>query len=280
MTDPAIAHNRLAHDRLGGTYEARHPEIFNEVEQERLRASLARAVAAIAPGARAPVMLDVGAGSGNLSRRLLAHPGTVVAADLSPGMLGRLRRQLDAEAPGRTSALLLNGTDLRPLADGAVDLAAAYSVLHHIPDYLAMVAEMARVVRPGGVVYLDHEKSPAYWEQGPELRRFLEAAVVRPPRRRWRYLDPRSYWRRLRPLLTWRRWLDPRWMPEGDLHIWPDDHVEWHAVESLLRERGFELVERCDYLAYEPRYRREEWERARRDARVADTRLLIMRKAA
>lgn len=279
MTDRAITRNRLAHDRLGGGYDARHPEIFNEVEQGRLREAVARAVAAITPGPRAPVMLDVGAGSGNVTRRLLAHPGTVVAADLSRGMLTALGARLEAEAPGRTRTLALNGTDLRPLGDGEVDLAAAYSVLHHIPDYLAMVAEMARVVRPGGVVYIDHEKAPAYWEQGAALQRFLAAGVVRPPRRRWRFLDPRAYWRRLRPLLEWRRWRDPRWMPEGDLHIWPDDHVEWAAVERTLRDGGCEVVERTDYLAFEPRYRREAWERACAEG-VVDTRLLVMRKVA
>ncbi len=249
------------------------------VEQARLGETVARAVAALRTGNASPVMLDVGAGSGNLTRWLLRHPGAVVAADLSAGMLDTLVRELAREAPGRATGLVLDGRDLRPLGDGSVDLAAAYSVLHHIPDYLATVAELARVVRPGGVVYLDHEKAPAYWEQGPALRRFLAEAVIRPPRRRWRFVDPRSYWRRLRPLLTWQRWFDRRWMPEGDLHIWPDDHVEWDGIERTLAAQGFEVIERREYLAYEPRYRREAFERAQREG-VVDTRSLIARKAA
>lgn len=279
MTDRAIAHNRAAHDRLGEGYDERHPEIFNETEQARLRAAVGRAVGAMKTGTTEPAMLDVGAGSGNLTAWMLEHPGRVIAADLSPGMLATLSQRFDAEHPGRVSELELSGTDLRPLGDASVDLAAAYSVLHHIPDYLAMVAEMARVVRPGGVVYIDHEKAPAYWEQGDALRRFLAEAVVRPPRHAWRLVDPRAYWRRLRPLLTWQRWGDPRWMPEGDLHIWPDDHVDWEAVESTLVRRGCEVVERVDYLAYEPRYRRDAWERARGE-RVVDTRRLVARKLA
>lgn len=279
MSDRAIAHNRSAHDRLGAGYDERHPEIFNETEQARLRAAVARAVGALHTGAREPLMLDVGAGSGNLTTWMLEHAGRVVAADLSAGMLAQLARRFDAEEPGRVSTLVLNGTDLRPLADGAVDLAAAYSVLHHIPDYLAMVAEMARVVRPGGVVYIDHEKAPGYWVPDEGLRRFLAAGVVRPPRRWWRFVNPASYWRRIRPLLLWQRWRDPRWMPEGDLHIWPDDHVDWDAVERTLVRAGCEVVERVDYLAYEPRYRREAWEAARRE-RVADTRRLVARKVA
>lgn len=279
MTDRAITHNRAAHDRLGDGYDERHPEIFNETEQARLRAAVARAVGALRTGATHPVMLDVGAGSGNLTAWMLEHEGTVIAADLSAGMLATLQRRFDSDEPGRVTSLALNGTDLRPLGDGAVDLAAAYSVLHHIPDYLAMVAEMARVVRPGGVVYIDHEKAPAYWESPSELLEFHAEAIVRPRRRLLRFVDPRSYWRRIRPLFLWQRWSDPRWMPEGDLHIWPDDHVEWAAVEETLVRSGCEVVERVDYLAYEPRYRRDAWERARQ-RRVADTRRIIARKVA
>jgi SAM-dependent methyltransferase len=226
------------------------------------------------------VLLDVGAGSGNLTVRLLEHATTVIAADLSEVMLYALVHRLNARTPGRVQGLALNGEDLRQLDDASVDLAAAYSVLHHIPDYLTMVAEMARVVRPGGVVYIDHEKAPAYWESGPPLRAFLAEAVVRPPRSKWRFVNPASYWRRLRPLLVWQRWRDPRWMPEGDLHIWPDDHVEWHAVESTLRLAGCEIVTRDDYLAYEPRYRRDVFDRAVREGRVVDTRALVARKVA
>lgn len=273
-----IAENRAAHDRLGGAYDARHPEIFNEVEQARLVASVARAVAAIAtatpPGAR--VMLDVGAGTGNLTDKLLAHPGTVYAADLSERMVRALADR--HRESGRVVPVVLNGTDLRPARDASVDLVGAYSVLHHVPDYLALVAEMARVVRPGGVILLEHEKAPQYWTPGPELTAFLQGAVVWPEKRWSRYADPRRYWARLRPLLSWRRWADPRWMPEGDLHIWPDDHVEWDAVEARLRACGCEIVLVEDHLSYEPRFDRAAWERARHA--VADTRVLLARKRA
>ncbi len=68
-------------------------------------------------------------------------------------------------------------------------------------------------------------------------------------------------------------------MPEGDLHIWPDDHVQWDGIERTLAAHGFEVIERREYLAYEPRYRREAFERAQREG-VVDTRSLIARKAA
>lgn len=273
-----IAENRAAHDRLGAAYDARHPEIFNEIEQARLVASVGRAVAAIASATPVAerVMLDIGAGTGNLTDKLLAHAGRVVASDLSERMVRDLARR--HAAAGRVEAMVLNGRDLRPIADGSVDLVGAYSVLHHVPDYLALVEEMARVVCPGGVLLLEHEKAPQYWTPSAALTDFLEGAVVWPAKRLSRFIDPRRYWARVRPLLVWQRWTDPRWMPEGDLHIWPDDHLDWAAIDARLRAGGCEPVSVEDHLAYEPRFDRAAWERARHVA--ADTRVLLARKVA
>lgn len=275
MTDARrIAQNRAAHDRLRGGYDARHPEIHNPIEQARLTASVARAVQAITSDTPAAdrVMLDVGAGTGNLTGKLLAHPGRVIAADLSAGMLG----DLAARHGARLTTQLLNGTDLRPLADASVDLVGAYSVLHHVPDYLALVDEMVRVLRPGGVILLEHEKAPQYWTPSPALERFLNGAVVWPEKRWTRFVDPRRYWARIRPHLIWQRWFDARWMPEGDIHIWPDDHVEWASVEARLRAGGCAPVAVEDHLAYEPRFDRAAWEAARHEA--TDTRMYLARK--
>lgn len=275
-TGRRIAANRAAHDRLRGAYDARHPEIWNDVEQARLAASVARAMEAIRsstpPNTR--LLLDIGAGTGNLSARFLAHAGKVIASDVAPRMLETLRARL--AAGDRLTTMVLNGTDLRPLADASVDLVGAYSVLHHVPDYLALVDEMARVLRPGGVVLLEHEKAPGYWAPSPALERFLHGAVVWPAKRWTRFVDPRRYWARLRPILIWQRWFDARWMPEGDIHIWPDDHVDWDRVEARLRAAGCTIVHVEEHLAYEPRFDRAAWERARHEC--ADTRALIARK--
>lgn len=275
-TGRRIAANRAAHDRLRGAYDARHPEIWNDVEQARLAGSVARAMEAIRsstpPNTR--LLLDIGAGTGNLSARFLAHAGKVIASDVAPRMLETLRARL--AAGDRLTTLVLNGTDLRPLADASVDLVGAYSVLHHVPDYLALVDEMARVLKPGGVVLLEHEKAPGYWAPSPALERFLHGAVVWPAKRWTRFVDPRRYWARLRPMLIWQRWFDARWMPEGDIHIWPDDHVEWDRVEARLRAAGCTIVQVEEHLAYEPRFDRAAWERARHEC--ADTRALIARK--
>ncbi|HLA89894.1 MAG TPA: class I SAM-dependent methyltransferase [Gemmatimonadaceae bacterium] len=282
------AWGRHAYDRAARDYDARHGEIFNEIEQARLAGAVREALAAVrdAP-VDAPVVvasdargrevraLDVGAGTGNLTRQLLACGARVTAADVSPVCLALVHvRFPDRE---RVALALLDGKGLGGFGDGTFDLSACYSVLHHVPDYLALVREMARIVRPGGVVYLDHERHDASWAPSPERDAFLREAVVWPARTWRRFLRPAAWWRRVRPMLAWRRWLNPRWMPEGDLHIWPDDHIEWPEVEAALAGCGVRKVVERDYLLYEPRYARDVWERWK--DRVTDYRMWIGRKA-
>lgn len=274
MTARAIAHNRRAHDALGAAYDARHPEIYNPAEQARLADAVRRAVAVASGGTRTVRALDVGCGTGNVTAHLIAAGAAVTAADVSTTSLGIVRDRF-ASSGKLDGVLQLNGHDLQPVPDGAFDVVAAYSVLHHVPDYVALVREMARAVAPGGAVLIDHERTDESW-MSPGYAEFLRAAVVWPARRWWYWLQPSRYWRRLRPLLEWRRWGNPRWIAEGDLHVWPDDHIEWARIERELAAGGCDVVAREPYLHFEPRYRREAWESWR--DRTSDMQLLIARR--
>ena len=275
MNDGAIAHNRSAHDRLGGAYDGNHLEIFNDIEQDRLVDAIAGAMAAAGEGRSAPIRaLDVGCGTGNLSRHLLNAGAQVTGADLSTKLLDEATRRFAAS--GRFETVPLNGRDLQPIPDGTYDLVATYSVLHHVPDYAGLVAEMVRVTRPGGVIFVDHERSDASWSS-ESYRTFLREAVVWPSCRWWYVFQPTRYWKRIRGFLEWRRWFNSRWMPEGDLHIWPDDHIEWARVEAVLSAANCEIITDKEYLLYEPRFQHNVWEAWR--TRTSDMRLLVSRRA-
>lgn len=271
--DAAIARNVRAYDAVAATYDASHPEIFNPVEQARLAGAVRDVLAACARTDGAPCVLDVGAGTGNLSAHFLEAGATVVSADVSPGCLRVMSERF--RATGRHAVQLIDGRTLGAFADASFDVAACYSVLHHVPDYLALVAEMARVVRPGGLVYIDHERHDASWHD-PLRAQCMRELHVFPPKRWTRFLDPRRYWNRIRPLVQWQRWFDRRWMPEGDLHIWPDDHIEWARVEARAREAGVVPEFVRDHLLYEAHYDRTAWERWR--DRVTDYRMWVGRK--
>jgi SAM-dependent methyltransferase len=262
-------------------YERVHPEIFNPVEQRRLRQALGDAVAALAKPAAEVRALDVGCGTGNVTRHLIDLGVRVVAADVSPHFLRLVRRRFGSS--GRLDTVLLNGQDLAGVEDGSFDLTCAYSVLHHVPDYLAMVDEMARVVRPGGLVFLDHEANQNFWDKSSCFWQLLRAAEDhRRSRRgpwnplRWpwqRYLQPSKYYRRVR------RWINPSypWDVEGDIHVWEFDHVEWGLVEERLGAEGCEIVSREDYLGYSSEYPDPVWERFK--GGCTNMRLVVARRA-
>ncbi len=110
----------------------------------------------LAPGARA---VEVGCGSGYGTRLILDRfrAAQVDALDLDPTMVARARRRL-ADRPGRVRLQVGDATDLKAAfgaEDGTYDAAFDFAIIHHIPDWRAGVAEIARVLKPGGVFIFD-----------------------------------------------------------------------------------------------------------------------------
>jgi len=251
-------------------YEYAHGDIFNAIEQQRLYGMLREAVQSVQTGAKLVRALDFGCGSGNLTRHLINLGVHTVSADVSDDFLEGIRRNFSVSSLSET--LRLNGTDLSNVPDAHFDLVATYSVLHHVPDYLAIVREMGRVVKRGGVLYIDHEVTPDYYHRPPVYAEFLRKAR---PRVDWRrmlslVLDVRGYKHILRRLAN------PRYKREGDVHVWPDDHIEWDKIEPVLLSQGFEIVLKHDYLLYKAIYDLQVYHEYK--DRCADERVLIARK--
>lgn len=270
--DVAVRANIRAHNRVYRRYEIDHVEIYNEVEQDRLHRSLVKAIALISTSSPIKSALDYGCGGGNLTKHFREHGLRVTAADVSRNFLDLVRERYGPEV--RT--VLLNGRDLSNIED-SFDVVSTYSVLHHVPDYLQVVRELARRSRPGGIVYIDHEVLEIYIKPDAAYSEFRRLAMPMPPRTWHRFLKPSRYWGRLRKLpLTMRLWINPRYMPEGDIHIWPDDHIEWDKIEQVLIEEGCTVVMKEDYLSFRPYYVPEVYESYR--DRLCDMRVLVARK--
>lgn len=91
-------------------------------------------------------ILDAGCGSGPLSAALSAKGAIVTGVDSSPAMLHLARQRLGADADLHVADL--NGT--LPFADGSFDDVVASLVLHYLEDWSAPLAELRRVLKPGG----------------------------------------------------------------------------------------------------------------------------------
>lgn len=107
--------------------------------------------------AQAGCLLDVGSGNGTVTRELahLAPRAAVVAVDADAAMAHRTQAALGPSGPARDAparqALQADGRAL-PFAGGSFDAAVCNLMLLWTPEPARVVAEMARVVRPGGVV--------------------------------------------------------------------------------------------------------------------------------
>ena len=92
-------------------------------------------------------VVDLGAGTGKLTRSLAALGHHVVAVEPLGEMLDRLR----AAVPGVTA--VAGSAESMPLPDGAADVVACAQAFHWF-DQEAALAEIARVLRPGGRIAL------------------------------------------------------------------------------------------------------------------------------
>jgi ArsR family transcriptional regulator len=109
-------------------------------------------------------VLEIGVGTGGLLTELAARAAQVIGVDHSPAMLEEARRRLTEAA--------VNGVELRlgemshlPLPDASVGCVVANMVLHHAADPATVLAEIRRVLAPGGVLLLAdlsrHEREAA-----------------------------------------------------------------------------------------------------------------------
>lgn len=99
-------------------------------------------------------ILDAGCGSGPLFAALRDRGAIVTGFDSSAGMLAQARRRLGDDASLQVADL---GRPL-PYADGAFDDVIASLVLHYLEDWGPALAELRRVLKPGGrlIASVDH----------------------------------------------------------------------------------------------------------------------------
>lgn len=109
-------------------------------------------------------VLDVGCGTGNYTRHLAAAApeGLVVGIDASEAMVASASRR----AGGSNLAYLRGDAGALPFRDGQFDAVCCVGVLHMLERPLAALAEMVRVLAPGGrlVVVASCARKPS--EQG------------------------------------------------------------------------------------------------------------------
>lgn len=177
----------------------------------------------LTPGQR---VLDLGCGEGRHAiSAWLEAPVHVVGVDLSARDLATAAaraREFEPDDDGRSLGWIRGSGLELPFADGSFDRVICAEVLEHVPDYRRMLAEIRRVLKPGGVLAVSVPRFVPEWvcwqlsdeyhqvEGGHvrifktgELRRAVEAQGLHRFHRHWAHSLHVPYWW-LRCLL-WKR---------------------------------------------------------------------------
>jgi SAM-dependent methyltransferase len=95
------------------------------------------------------VVVDLGCGPGNLFRAVDGTPALLIGVDVSAGAL--------AQAAKLGYVAMLADAHCTPLMDACADLVVANATLHHTDDPAAVLAEAARLLKPGGLLVTDED---------------------------------------------------------------------------------------------------------------------------
>ena len=150
-----------------------HVLVYEQVFEPFTNEFAQPAIAALraAPGSR---VLDVGAGAGGVALMLAERGLAPTAIDASAAMVARIAER--ARAQNRSiDAEVMDGQALR-FPDATFDAALSVFGVVLFPDAVRGLAEMRRVVRPGGLVAVVTWTEPQRYELAAELRQAIQAA--------------------------------------------------------------------------------------------------------
>jgi SAM-dependent methyltransferase len=202
--------NRRFHDEVEAeVYDQRMGIRYDAESTARMVAELEEVLGRPLPGG---TVVDVGSGTGHVAVKLAktARFSRVVATDISSKMLACARRNAaEAGVPVETVE-----TDMvrLPFEDASVDLVVGCAILHHLPDPVAFLPEVRRILRPGApCVFIG---DPSTW--GSRLSNVLKLPLLlvyrgyklltgRTPRASWEHdhIDVHTFSKRdIGPLTT------------------------------------------------------------------------------
>ena len=107
------------------------------------------------------VFLDAGAGSGFLSYRAEKRFKNIILQDLSQKMLDRINIPRAKKIAGDCTEIAL--------PDNSVDAIGAFATMHHLYDPVRFFKEASRLLKPGGVLYTDHDIEKSFIKNLPYL---------------------------------------------------------------------------------------------------------------
>lgn len=128
--------------------------------EQRIEIRRLKTMGSLPPGGR---VLEIGCGRGVGAGLILKefHPSRIHAMDLDIDMIRKAKKRLTVREQEKISLFVGNAESL-PLPAGSFEAVYGFGVLHHLPDWRAGVREIARVLKPGGIYFLEELYPPLY----------------------------------------------------------------------------------------------------------------------
>jgi ubiquinone/menaquinone biosynthesis C-methylase UbiE len=145
-----IKANLEFHEKTADTYDKTAEMRFNRNFENRMDATF-RSLFKRSPGK----LLEVGCGTGTIME--LAQPYfDVHGVDLSPKMVAKARKRFKNVRVSQAEEL--------PYKDNTFDVVVLYSFLHHVYDLGKVLFEAKRVLKPGGILYIDNDPNKDFFK--------------------------------------------------------------------------------------------------------------------
>ncbi len=140
------------------------PEILESYRLSRVKDAIGEQLSTEKSGR----LLDIGCGNGWFDFRLREHwnySGEIIGVDISSFQINLFLDQMDARQSPAIFACCANGESL-PFASGYFDHVVISEVLEHVASPRKVIAEAARVLKPGGRIYISTPSGPVcrFWD--------------------------------------------------------------------------------------------------------------------
>ncbi len=176
-------------------------------------------------------LVDFGCGNGAQTLLFADDFDRVTGVDVSESFLEDFRREIMSRRLEDRMKVVVTGGGAIPLPDGAADVVTSFTVLEHVPDERAALAEMRRILKPGGKL------------------------IITVPNRWWIF---ETHGADL-PLLPWNRVPLVSWWPKRLHDRWARARIyRRREIEELLVQSGFNIdvsfrmTAPMDMISWEP----------------------------
>jgi demethylmenaquinone methyltransferase/2-methoxy-6-polyprenyl-1,4-benzoquinol methylase len=156
---------------------ARRYDIANRVMSFGRDRAWRRAAAALAAPQSCALALDLATGTGELGFHLLSRCDRVVGVDLTPSMIAEADAKVRSRGVEGRFALAVADALRLPFPDATFDCSTNAFALRNFADLRAALAEMRRVVKPGGRVVSLELTKPGPWPLRWAHRAYMEGVV-------------------------------------------------------------------------------------------------------